>query len=114
MAVGGDDTLPSARSQLQAYVYVVLTWLRSYRVTRILGVFIYTIMKIITSVFVYCSCRTSLGADMISRRRILSRSRDDLSLHDPAGFNPEEEEDVWYNKDKLYKVSQNHLFVSSR
>ncbi|KAK7592727.1 hypothetical protein V9T40_007479 [Parthenolecanium corni] len=40
---------------------------------------------------------------MISRRRILSRSRDDLSLHDPAGYNPEDEEDVWYNKDKLYK-----------
>ncbi|XP_065208051.1 uncharacterized protein exp isoform X1 [Planococcus citri] len=40
---------------------------------------------------------------MISRRRILSRSRDDLSLHDPHGYNPEEEEDVWYSKDKLYK-----------
>lgn len=43
---------------------------------------------------------------MISRRRILSRSRDDLHLDSGVGFpaQVEEEEDVWYNKDKLYKV----------
>jgi hypothetical protein len=43
---------------------------------------------------------------MISRRRILSRSRDDLNLDSGVGFpvQVEEEEDVWYNKDKLYKV----------
>lgn len=43
---------------------------------------------------------------MISRRRILSRSRDDLNLDAGAGFpvQVEEEEDVWYNKEKLYKV----------
>lgn len=35
---------------------------------------------------------------MVSRRKILSRSRDDLSV-------PEDEEDVWYQKDKLFKVS---------
>jgi len=36
---------------------------------------------------------------MVSRRKILSRSRDDLNLEAP----PEEEEDVWYNRDKLYR-----------
>lgn len=43
---------------------------------------------------------------MISRRRILSRSRDDLNSDSGVGFavQVEEEEDVWYNKDKLYKV----------
>lgn len=46
---------------------------------------------------------TTLHTDMISRRRILSRSRDDLSLHDNHGYNPEDEEDVWYSKDKLFK-----------
>lgn len=42
------------------------------------------------------------GGEMVSRRRILSRSRDDLT----QAFAPqvEEEEDVWYQKDKLYKV----------
>ena len=38
---------------------------------------------------------------MVSRRKILSRSRDDLNLEAPP---QEEEEDIWYNKDKLYKV----------
>jgi len=37
---------------------------------------------------------------MVSRRKILSRSRDDLNLEAPPH---EEEEDVWYQKDKLYK-----------
>ncbi|XP_035705897.1 uncharacterized protein LOC110847527 isoform X3 [Folsomia candida] len=36
---------------------------------------------------------------MVSRRRILSRSRDDLNIPD----NPLEEEDVWFSKDKLLK-----------
>lgn len=40
---------------------------------------------------------------MVSRRRILSRSRDDLNLEAP--YQHEEEEDVWFQKDKLYKVS---------
>ncbi|XP_075234685.1 expansion isoform X2 [Lycorma delicatula] len=40
---------------------------------------------------------------MVSRRRILSRSRDDLSLDNAPTFAPEDEEDVWYQKDKLYK-----------
>ena len=35
---------------------------------------------------------------MVSRRKILSQSRDELS------YVQEEEEDVWYTKDKLYKV----------
>ncbi|XP_067008896.2 uncharacterized protein exp isoform X2 [Anabrus simplex] len=39
---------------------------------------------------------------MVSRRKILSRSRDDLNL-DSTFTMQEEEEDVWYQKDKLYK-----------
>ena len=39
---------------------------------------------------------------MVSRRKILSRSRDDLNTEQPAM--QEEEEDVWYQRDKLYKV----------
>jgi hypothetical protein len=37
---------------------------------------------------------------MVSRRRILSRSRDDLNLPEA----PIEEEDIWFSKDKLLKV----------
>ena len=44
---------------------------------------------------------------MVSRRKILSRSRDDLNLEAPP---QEEEEDIWYNKDKLYKVN----FISDK
>lgn len=52
---------------------------------------------------------------MISRRRILSRSRDDLNLDSGVGFpvQVEEEEDVWYNKEKLYKVCP-HVIVIIR
>lgn len=39
---------------------------------------------------------------MISRRRILSKSRDDLTSDPP--YQQEEEEDVWTQKDKLFKV----------
>lgn len=39
---------------------------------------------------------------MVSRRRILSRSRDDLNL-DSTYVMQDEEEDVWYQRDKLYK-----------
>ena len=35
---------------------------------------------------------------MVSRRKILNRSRDDLNID-------QEEEDIWFQKDKLYKVS---------
>ncbi|KAI2803833.1 hypothetical protein BLOT_007970 [Blomia tropicalis] len=46
---------------------------------------------------------------MISRRRILSRSRDELLNQQsqyPDNYNPyEEEEDVWYSKDKLLKFT---------
>ena len=50
---------------------------------------------------------------MVSRRKILSRSRDDLNTEQPAM--QEEEEDVWYQRDKLYKVrfetgANNHVF----
>merc|ERR1719516_764842 len=37
---------------------------------------------------------------MVSRRKILSRSRDDLNMEAPL---QEEEEDIWYQRDKLYK-----------
>ncbi|XP_059086205.1 uncharacterized protein LOC131882930 isoform X2 [Tigriopus californicus] len=39
---------------------------------------------------------------MVSRRKILSRSRDDLHM-DNAAFQYREEDDVWYQKEKLYK-----------
>ncbi|CAG0897429.1 unnamed protein product [Darwinula stevensoni] len=39
-------------------------------------------------------------SDMVSRRKILSRSRDDLNL-DYAYL--EDEEDVWYQKEKLFR-----------
>lgn len=43
---------------------------------------------------------------MVSRRKILSRSRDDLNLDQVYMHQQqEEEEDVWYQKDKLFKVS---------
>lgn len=42
------------------------------------------------------------GSVMVSRRKILSRSRDNLNLEVLAY---EEEEDVWNSKEKLFKVS---------
>lgn len=39
---------------------------------------------------------------MVSRRKILSRSRDDLNMDAPF---VQEEEDVWYQKEKLFRVS---------
>lgn len=47
--------------------------------------------------------KDSATADMVSRRKILSRSRDDLNLETFIG----EEEDVWYQKEKLFRVSIN-------
>ena len=43
---------------------------------------------------------TTTNTAMVSRRKILSQSRDELS------YVQEEEEDVWYTKDKLYKVNK--------
>jgi len=40
---------------------------------------------------------------MVSRRKILSRSRDDLNL-EQSYIQQEAEEDVWYQKEKLFKV----------
>merc|ERR1719402_926372 len=42
---------------------------------------------------------------MVSRRKILSRSRDQLNVDSqyPQGPQGEEEEDVWYHKEKLFK-----------
>jgi hypothetical protein len=46
------------------------------------------------------------GGDMVSRRKILSRSRDDLSSD--VFVQHQEEEDVWYQKEKLFRVSSMH------
>lgn len=46
----------------------------------------------------------TLPREMVSRRKILSRSRDDLNLEHQYQ-QQDDEEDVWYQKDKLYKVS---------
>ena len=46
---------------------------------------------------------------MVSRRKILSRSRDEL--HSDIYFmNEDDDEDIWYSKDKLYRVSQ-HIYL---
>lgn len=47
----------------------------------------------------------TLPREMVSRRKILSRSRDDLNLEHQYQ-QQDDEEDVWYQKDKLYKVSK--------
>ena len=39
--------------------------------------------------------------EMVSRRKILSQSRDELNFRAPH----EEEDDTWYNKEKLFKVN---------
>ena len=44
---------------------------------------------------------------MVSRRKILSRSRDDLNLDDDFGgkqLTAHFQDDTWYSKEKLYKV----------
>lgn len=46
----------------------------------------------------------TLPREMVSRRKILSRSRDDLNLEHQYQ-QQDDEEDVWYQKEKLYKVS---------
>lgn len=46
----------------------------------------------------------TLPREMVSRRKILSRSRDDLNLEQQY-LQQEDEDDIWYMKDKLYKVS---------
>ena len=49
---------------------------------------------------------------MVSRRKILSRSRDDLNLDTTPGLggtDPQDEEDVWYQKEKLYKVGNSNI-----
>ena len=56
----------------------------------------------------FFSCGPSNSGEMVSRRKILSRSRDDLNLDQ----NPEiEEEDVWYQKEKLFKVNNMKVLV---
>jgi len=48
------------------------------------------------------SCGPGSG-EMVSRRKILSRSRDDLNMDAPTYGEQAEEEDVWYQKEKLYR-----------
>ena len=57
----------------------------------------------IQSFYSFFSCGPSSSGEMVSRRKILSRSRDDLHMEAPV---PEDEEDIWYHKEKLYKVRQ--------
>ena len=45
----------------------------------------------------------TIPREMVSRRKILSRSRDDLNL-ERAYVQQEDEDDVWYQKEKLFKV----------
>lgn len=49
---------------------------------------------------------------MVSRRMILSRSRDDLNLNQNYMQQMEDEEDIWYSKEKLFKVSFFSFFHS--
>ncbi|XP_076325995.1 uncharacterized protein LOC143233546 isoform X2 [Tachypleus tridentatus] len=44
-------------------------------------------------------CGPEAQGDMVSRRRIISRSRDELNLD----FGLLEDEDIWYQKERLYK-----------
>jgi len=42
---------------------------------------------------------------MVSRRKILSRSRDDLNMDDDyKDYTDHHQDDTWYSKEKLYKV----------
>ena len=46
---------------------------------------------------------------MVSRRKILSRSRDEL--HSDIYYMAEDDDDdVWHSKDKLYRVRE-HFFI---
>lgn len=47
---------------------------------------------------------------MVSRRKILSRSRDDLNL-DSTYQQQGEEEDVWHQKEKLFKVRKPRMIA---
>ena len=62
-----------------------------------------TISKLIFVPLIF-SCGPSSSGEMVSRRKILSRSRDDLHLDGPMP-GEQDEEDIWYNKEKLYKVN---------
>lgn len=51
---------------------------------------------------------------MVSRRKILSKSRDDINVL--ANGQPDDSEDVWYQKEKLFKVgttvkTNKYLFI---
>ena len=48
-----------------------------------------------------------ISVKMVSRRKILSRSRDDLNLdEDYKDLTSHHQDDTWYSKEKLYKVGQ--------
>lgn len=48
-----------------------------------------------------------ISVNMVSRRKILSRSRDDLNLdEDYKDLTSHHQDDTWYSKEKLYKVGQ--------
>lgn len=54
----------------------------------------------------FTTIKTNSSGEMVSRRKILSRSRDNLN----SEVYVHEEEDVWYQKDKLFKVSRKTVF----
>ena len=79
----------------------VIVFLLIFSLSRALFPFDFNfLISLFVCLFVCYSCGPTIGQDMVSRRRILSRSRDDLHLDN---F-PEEEDDVWHIKEKLYKV----------
>jgi len=49
---------------------------------------------------------------MISRKKILSRSQSEVD--DPSDYDPYEcEDDIWYNKEKLFAVSDQLFFTAT-
>lgn len=48
---------------------------------------------------------------MISRRKILSRSRDDLFNYKDDYNQYDDEDDSWYKKEKLYEVIKLKIFL---
>lgn len=50
-------------------------------------------------------CSNKVNTKMVSRRKILNRSRDNLNVDG-------EEEDIWFSKDKLFKVGCAQAFTA--
>ena len=48
---------------------------------------------------------------MVSRRKILSRSRDELHSELFNNYEEEQPDDIWRSKEKLYQVGKKNFFV---